>query len=120
MIYPILHGIDSYMLAKVYGSCDLEIGGTDQTFNMLQGRDVMRANKVAPQAVLSFNLIEGTDGSDKMSKSMDNYIGITDEPSDMYGKIMSIKDHSIANYFRLAALTPLEDIAQIESDMQDG
>ncbi|MDZ7726536.1 MAG: tyrosine--tRNA ligase [Candidatus Campbellbacteria bacterium] len=120
MMYPILQGIDSYMLAKIYGSCDLEIGGTDQTFNMLQGRNVMRANKTDPQAVLSFDLIEGTDGSEKMSKSSDNYISITDAPNDMYGKVMSIKDHSIGNYFRLAALTPLRDVEKIEKDIEEG
>lgn len=120
MMYPILQGIDSYMLAQIYGSCDLEIGGTDQTFNMLIGRDVMRANKVEPQAVLAFELIEGLDGKEKMSKSLDNYIAITDEPEDMYGKVMSIKDESISNYFKLAALTPLSEVEKIETEMKEG
>ena len=120
MMYPILQGIDSYMLARIYGSCDLEIGGTDQTFNMLMGRNVMKANKTEPQAVLSFGLIEGTDGTEKMSKSMDNYIGITESPENMYGKVMSVKDHSILNYFKLAAITPLEEIRNIEADMKSG
>lgn len=120
MMYPILQGIDSYMLARIYGSCDLEIGGTDQTFNMLMGRSVMKANKTEPQAVLSFGLIEGTDGTEKMSKSMDNYVGITESPENMYGKIMSIKDHSILNYFKLAAITPLEEIKNIEEEMKSG
>jgi tyrosyl-tRNA synthetase len=120
MMYPILQGIDSYMLARIYGSCDLEIGGTDQTFNMLMGRSVMKANKTEQQAVLSFGLIEGTDGREKMSKSMDNYIGITESPENMYGKVMSIKDHSILNYFRLAAVTPLEEIENISAQIQSG
>jgi len=120
MMYPVLQGVDSYMLAKIYGSCDLEIGGTDQTFNMLMGRNVMRANKTEPQSVLAFSLIEGTDGSEKMSKSSDNYIGITESPKEMYGKVMSIKDHSILNYFKLAALTPLEEIEKIEKEMKAG
>lgn len=120
MMYPVLQGVDSYMLAQVYGSCDLEIGGTDQTFNMLMGRDVMRVNKAEPQAVLSFGLIEGTDGSEKMSKSMDNYIGITESPQEMYGKVMSIKDHSIKNYFKLAALTPIDEIENIQKEIDGG
>lgn len=120
MMYPVLQGIDSYMLAQIYGSCDLEIGGTDQTFNMLIGRDVMKANHVESQAVLAFGLIEGLDGKEKMSKSLDNYIGIIEEPENMYGKVMSIKDHSIDNYFRLAALTPLEEISRINSEIEEG
>lgn len=120
MMYPILQGIDSYMLSRIYGSCDLEIGGTDQTFNMLMGRNVMKANKAEPQAVLAFGLIEGVDGSEKMSKSLDNYIGITEDPEVMYGKVMSIKDHSIGNYFKLAALTPLEEVENIEKEMKAG
>lgn len=120
MMYPVLQGVDSFMLAQIYGSCDLEIGGTDQTFNMLMGRDVMKVNGVESQAVLSFGLIEGLDGKEKMSKSLDNYIAITEEPDNMYGKVMSIKDSSIGNYFRLAALTPLDEIDKIEQDMREG
>lgn len=120
MMYPVLQGIDSYVLNHIYGSCDLEIGGTDQTFNMLIGRDVMRANKAEPQAVLSFSLIEGTDGTEKMSKSQDNYIGITESPEEMYGKVMSIKDHSIGNYFRLAALTSVDEVERIEKEIETG
>lgn len=120
MMYPVLQGIDSYMLAQIYGSCDLEIGGTDQTFNMLMGRNVMRANHTEPQAVLAFGLIEGLDGKEKMSKSLENYIAITEAPENMYGKVMSIKDHSISNYFRLAALTPLEEVDKIEREIKEG
>jgi tyrosyl-tRNA synthetase len=101
MMYPVIQGIDSDAIFDIYGSCDLEVGGTDQHFNMLVGRDVMEMNKKVPQSVLSFKILEGLDGKEKMSKSLDNYIGITDEPNDMYGKVMSIPDSSIENYFEL-------------------
>jgi len=120
MMYPVLQGVDSYVLARIYGSCDLEIGGTDQIFNMLVGRTVMKANGLEEQAVLAFGLLEGTDGVEKMSKSLDNYIGIQDSPRDMYGKVMSIKDHSIPNYFKLAALSPLDEIKKIEQSLKAG
>jgi tyrosyl-tRNA synthetase len=120
MVYPVLQGVDSYVLARIYGSCDVEIGGTDQLFNMLVGRTVMKANNMEEQSVLAFGLLEGTDGVEKMSKSLDNYIGITDPPGDMYGKIMSIKDSSILNYFKLAALSPLDDIKKIEQLLKTG
>ena len=120
MMYPVLQGADSFALASIYGSCDLEVGGTDQTFNMLMGRDIMKFNKQEPQSVLSFKLLEGTDGKDKMSKSLDNYVGITDEPSDMYGKVMSIPDSSIGNYFELCTVAPLDEIAKIREDVKSG
>jgi tyrosyl-tRNA synthetase len=120
MMYPVLQGIDSYALSHIYGSCDLEIGGTDQTFNMLMGRDIMRTNKVLPQAVLSLNLLVGTDGKEKMSKSLDNYIAITDEPSDMYGKVMSIPDSSIVNYFELCTFTPMDEVEDIRTGLENG
>jgi tyrosyl-tRNA synthetase len=117
MLYPVLQGIDSHILAKIYGSCDLEVGGTDQHFNMLMGRQVMGIHDQVPQAVLTFKLLEGTDGEEKMSKSLDNYIGITDEPNDMYGKIMSIPDSSIVNYFELCTFTPETEIADIRNEL---
>lgn len=120
MIYPVLQGVDSYVLSEIYGSCDVEIGGTDQTFNMLMGRDVMKMNKKEPQSVISIRLLEGTDGKEKMSKSLDNYIAITDEPNDMYGKIMSLPDSSIVNYFNLCTYTPLEEVKKIENDIKKG
>ena len=120
MLYPIFQGIDSDIIAKIYGSCDLEVGGTDQHFNMLVGRDVMQMAGKEPQAVLSFKLLEGTDGKEKMSKSLDNYVGITDEPADMYGKVMSIPDSSIVNYFELCTYTPLADIEEIKANLGDG
>jgi len=120
MMYPILQGIDSFAIANVYGSCDLEVGGTDQTFNMLMGRDVMKVNGKEPQAVLSFDLLIGLDGKEKMSKSLDNYIGITDEPANMFGKVMSIPDSLISSYFELCTYTPLEDIEEIKKDLEKG
>ncbi len=113
MMYPVIQGIDSDAIYDIYGSCDLEVGGTDQHFNMLVGREVMEMNNKEPQAVLSFKLLEGTDGNAKMSKSLDNYVAITDEPNDMYGKIMSIPDSSICNYFELCTFTPLEEVEEI-------
>lgn len=120
MLYPVIQGIDSDAIYDIYGSCDLEVGGTDQHFNMLVGRDVMEMNKKTPQAVLSFKLLEGTDGKEKMSKSLDNYIGITDEPNDMYGKVMSIPDSSIGNYFELCTFTPLLELENIRKGLLDG
>lgn len=118
MMYPVIQGIDSNAIANIYGSCDLEVGGTDQLFNMLVGRDIMVMNKKIPQAVLSFKLLEGTDGKEKMSKSLDNYIGITDEPNDMYGKVMSIPDSSILNYFELCTFTSLDEIKKIKNKLE--
>ncbi|HEU0086026.1 MAG TPA: tyrosine--tRNA ligase [Candidatus Paceibacterota bacterium] len=120
MMYPVLQGIDSYVIARIFGSCDLEVGGTDQHFNMLMGRDIMKINGIAPQAVISFELLEGLDGKEKMSKSLDNYIGVTDEPGDMYGKVMSIPDTLIEKYFELCTFTPLEEVKNIGKGIKDG
>ena len=119
MLYPVLQGIDSHVLMNIYGSCDLEVGGTDQTFNMILGRDVMKMYNQPQQAVLSFKLLEGTDGKEKMSKSLDNYISIIDEPNDMYGKVMSIPDSSIVNYFELCTFTPLPVVEEIKNNLKD-
>jgi tyrosyl-tRNA synthetase len=120
MLYPILQGIDSLILAKIYGSCDLEVGGGDQTFNMLMGRDVMRVNKTEEQAVLSFDLLVGVDGKEKMSKSLGNYIGITDTPADMYGKAMSVPDTALPQYFELCTYTPVEIAREILAKIEKG
>ncbi|HVS79657.1 MAG TPA: tyrosine--tRNA ligase [Candidatus Paceibacterota bacterium] len=120
MMYPVLQGIDSHVLNLIYGSCDLEVGGTDQTFNMLLGRDIMKMNGQEPQAVLSFKLLEGTDGKEKMSKSLGNYVAISDEPFDMFGKIMSIPDSSIGNYFELCTYMPLSDIEKMQRKIDSG
>jgi tyrosyl-tRNA synthetase len=120
MLYPVLQGVDSSVLAKIYGSCDLEVGGTDQLFNMLLGRDVMSRAGQEPQAVLSFEILEGINGGAKMSKSLDNYIAITDQPTDMYGKVMSIPDSSIAHYFELTTYTPASEVERIKNDLAKG
>ncbi|MCI0542407.1 tyrosine--tRNA ligase, partial [bacterium] len=122
MVYPVLQGIDSYMMHLIYGSCDMEVGGNDQTFNMLMGRDVMRANGISEQAVLSFKLLEGLDGKQKMSKSLDNYVAIIDAPALMYGKVMSIPDASMPTWFELCTYTPMKDVKRIlrGMDRKDG
>ena len=120
MMYPIFQGLDSFVLSQIYGSCDLEIGGTDQTFNMLMGRDIMKNNGVDAQAVMSMELLVGLDGKEKMSKSLDNYIGITETPGEIFGKVMSIPDSSISTYFRLATYTPLSEVEEIEKKLSGG
>jgi tyrosyl-tRNA synthetase len=120
MLYPVLQGIDSFILAQIYGSCDMEVGGTDQTFNMLMGREVMKINHAEEQAVLSFELLVGTDGKEKMSKSLENYIAITDVPFDMYGKVMSVPDSALPVYFALCTYTPLDMIDDIFTKIKKG
>jgi tyrosyl-tRNA synthetase len=117
MMYPVLQGTDSNTIAGFFGTCDLEVGGTDQIFNMLIGRPIMKSNNFEPQAVLAFKILEGLDGKEKMSKSLDNYVGITDEPNNMYGKIMSIPDSSIGNYFELCTQTPMKEVESIRSGL---
>jgi len=120
MLYPIFQGIDSHVLASIFGACDLEIGGTDQTFNMLMGRRIMEANKQEPQAVLSCALLVGLDGTEKMSKSLDNYIAITDAPNDMYGKVMSIPDTALTSYEELCTFTPMDEVRRIGEELKSG
>lgn len=120
MLYPVIQGVDSDVLAGIFGSCDLEMGGTDQTFNMLMGRKVMEMTGKDPQAVMSLDLLVGLDGKEKMSKSLDNYIAITDEPRDMYGKVMSIPDSAIGTFSRLATFTPLDELERLEAAMKKG
>lgn len=120
MMYPVLQGLDSLMIHRIFGSCDLEIGGTDQLFNNLMGRTVMKNAGVTPQAVAAFSLLEGLDGIEKMSKSLDNYIGVCDEPNDMYGKTMSLPDSLIGRWFELATFTPEQEVATIKADLESG
>jgi len=95
-LYPLMQGYDSVMVKS-----DVELGGTDQTFNNLVGRDIQKAYGQKPQIVITMPILVGLDGKEKMSKSKDNYIGVTDEPKDMFGKIMSISDDMMENYFTL-------------------
>lgn len=103
MLYPILQGIDSLIIAKAFGGCDLEIGGTDQHFNMLMGRQIMERENppLPPQAVMTLAILEGTDGTEKMSKSLGNYVGLTDSSTEMFGKTMRIPDALISRWAEL-------------------
>lgn len=104
LLYPLAQAYDSVAL-----KCDVEMGGTDQLFNLLVGRDLMREYGLEPQVVLTMPLLEGLDGIEKMSKSLGNYIGISEEPSSMFGKIMSISDELMWKYYVLCTdLTPAE------------
>ena len=113
-MYPLAQGMDS-----VHLNADIELGGTDQKFNLLVGRDLQKEYDQEPQCVLTLPLLEGTDGQDKMSKSYGNDIGLTDSPQEMYGKTMSISDEMIVKYFRLAADASDEVLVKIESNLND-
>jgi tyrosyl-tRNA synthetase len=112
LLYPVIQGYDSVAL-----KADVELGGTDQKFNMLIGRDLQRAYGLAPQVVMTMPLLEGLDGVRKMSKSYGNYVGLTDSPQDMFGKIMSIPDKLTARYYELLTDQTPEQIAAITSTM---
>lgn len=120
MLYPVVQGVDSNVIARIWGSCDLEIGGTDQTFNMLMGRTTMEIGELPPQSVMGVRLLVGTDGKEKMSKSLENYIGVTDPPGEMFGKIMSLPDQLIADYFELGTYMPQHEIAETRKKIDDG
>jgi len=107
-LYPLMQGYDSVVVKS-----DVELGGTDQTFNNLVGRDIQRGYDQQPQVVITMPILVGLDGVEKMSKSKGNYIGVTDEPSDMFGKVMSISDEMMANYFTLLTDLPAEKIAEL-------
>ncbi|MDD2352891.1 MAG: tyrosine--tRNA ligase [Candidatus Caldatribacteriota bacterium] len=112
-LYPLMQGYDSVSL-----KADVELGGTDQKFNLLVGRDLQREFGQEPQVIITMPIIEGTDGVEKMSKSLGNYIGINEKPNDMYGKIMSIPDKLMEIYFRLLTDVPEQQINQIKKDLQ--
>jgi tyrosyl-tRNA synthetase len=112
MLYPILQGIDSSTLFDIFGACDLELGGTDQHFNMLMGRTVLEMNKKTPQAVMTLDILEGTDGKEKMSKSLDNYIGISEPPTEIFGKTMRIPDELIPRWVELTTDLNAADFVQ--------
>jgi len=107
-IYPLMQGYDSVAIKS-----DVELGGTDQTFNNLVGRDIQKAYNQPQQVVITVPILVGLDGKEKMSKSKGNYIGVTDEPNDMFGKVMSISDDMMANYFTLLTDLPDEKIAEL-------
>ena len=114
ILYPIMQGYDSVAIDS-----DVELGGTDQKFNNLIGRDMQKRFGKEPQVVLLMPLLEGTDGSEKMSKSLGNAIGISDAPKDIFGKAMSIPDTLIYKYFELGTRVPLERLQNIKSLLED-
>jgi tyrosyl-tRNA synthetase len=114
-LYPLLQGYDSVAL-----QADVELGGTDQKFNLLVGRDLMRDSGMEPQVIMTLPILEGLDGVQKMSKSLGNYIGIDEDPQTMFGKTMSIPDSLILRYMELATAIPREEIAAIRAGIAAG
>ncbi len=114
-LYPLIQGYDSVAL-----KADIELGGTDQTFNLLVGRELQRHYGQAQQVVMTMPLLEGLDGVNKMSKSLGNYIGITDTPTEMFGKIMSISDELMWRYFELLSFRPLTELKQFKTSVEQG
>ncbi|NOI99910.1 tyrosine--tRNA ligase [Vibrio kanaloae] len=114
-MYPLLQGHDSVALES-----DVELGGTDQKFNLLMGRELQKAAGQKPQTVLMMPLLVGLDGVKKMSKSAHNYIGISEAPSEMFGKIMSISDDLMWSYYELLSFRPLEDVAELKAGVDAG
>ena len=114
-LYPLVQGYDSVAL-----KADVELGGTDQKFNLLVGRQLQQDFGQAPQIVMTTPLLEGLDGVQKMSKSLDNYIGITDAPGEMFGKLMSISDDLMWRYFEVLSFRSLEEIAKLKKAVADG
>lgn len=114
-LYPLVQGWDSVAL-----EADVELGGTDQRFNLLMGRELQKENGQKPQTTVMVPLLEGLDGVQKMSKSLNNYIGITDTPNEMFGKIMSISDDLMWRYFELLSFRPLEELAELNAQVEQG
>lgn len=114
-LYPLIQGWDSVVL-----KADVELGGTDQKFNLLMGRHLQEVDGQEPQVVLTMPILEGLDGVQKMSKSLGNYIGITDEPDEMFGKIMSISDELMWRFFELLSFRSIEEIADFRRSIHDG
>jgi len=114
-LYPLAQGYDSVAL-----EADVEVGGTDQKFNLLVGRELQRHYGQAPQCVLTLPLLEGLDGVNKMSKSLDNYVGITEAPASMFGKLMSISDTLMWRYYQLLSFRPETEIAALKRECDEG
>ena len=115
LLYPIAQGYDSVAL-----EADVELGGTDQKFNLLMGRELQRHYGQPPQIVLTTPLLEGTDGVQKMSKSYGNYIGITESPQEMFGKVMSISDELMWRYYELVTDVSMADIERMKAEVSGG
>ncbi|NOH27397.1 tyrosine--tRNA ligase [Vibrio mediterranei] len=114
-MYPLLQGYDSVAMKT-----DVELGGTDQKFNLLMGRELQKSHGQKPQVVLTMPLLVGLDGEKKMSKSAHNYIGVSEAPSEMFGKIMSISDELMWSYYELLSFRPLGEIEQFKADVEGG
>ena len=114
-LYPLAQGYDSVAL-----KADVELGGTDQKFNLLVGRELQRHYGQEPQCILTLPLLEGLDGVNKMSKSLDNYVGITEPPNEMFGKLMSISDELMWRYYELLSFRPVDEIAKLKRECADG
>jgi len=114
-LYPLAQGYDSVAL-----KADVELGGTDQKFNLLVGRELQRHYGQEPQCILTLPLLEGLDGVNKMSKSLDNYVGITEPPNEMFGKLMSISDELMWRYYELLSFRPESEIAKLRRECLDG
>jgi len=114
-IYPLVQGYDSFVLKS-----DVELGGTDQKFNLLVGRDIQKSYGMEEQIIMTLPILEGTDGVKKMSKSLDNYIGLQENPNDMFGKIMSISDGLMWRYFNLLSFKTSIEIKEIKKKTEQG
>jgi len=114
-LYPLVQGWDSVEM-----KADVELGGTDQKFNLLVGRELMKAEGMEPQIILTMPILEGLDGVQKMSKSLNNYIGIEDAPNDMFGKIMSVNDELMWRYFELLSFRSLSEIEAFRREIEEG
>ena len=114
-LYPLIQGYDSVEL-----KADVECGGTDQKFNLLVGRELQRSYDQEPQVVLTVPILEGLDGTNKMSKSLNNYIGVNENPDEMFGKIMSISDDLMWRWFELLSFITEEEISDLKNDMDAG
>ncbi len=115
LLYPLAQAYDSFAIKS-----DVELGGTDQKFNLMVGRDIQRANGQEPQCILTMPILEGTDGKEKMSKSLDNYIGLTDKPFDMFGKVMSIPDELILRYYQYGAYASELELKEMTFALENG
>ena len=114
-MYPLVQGYDSVALES-----DIELGGTDQKFNLLVGREMQKAYGKPQQAILTVPILEGLDGVQKMSKSLGNYIGITDAPNEMFGKLMSVSDELMWRYFELLSFRPIEEVDTFQEQIKEG
>ena len=115
LLYPLAQAIDS-----VYVNSDVELGGTDQKFNLLVGREIQKSYGQEPQCILTMPILEGTDGVEKMSKSLNNYIGLTDSPREIFGKVMSIPDNLITRYYQYGSFASIEDIKAMDEGLKNG